>query len=253
MYPLMVDTTPTGQPSTPADPHASTPGPVIILIEDEPEIRRFLRATLPRHGYRLFEAVTGHEGLLAAETRQPDLIILDLGLPDMDGLEVIRRLREWTQVPILVLSARGQEADKVAALDAGADDYVSKPFGVSELLARMRVSLRRSERIGRGVDEQTFNADDLQVDFVHRRVLVKGQDIHLTPIEYRLLTTLARHAGKVLTRNQLLKEVWGRAYTDQAHYLHVYMAHLRRKIEVNPAQPRYILTEPGVGYRLIAE
>ena len=249
----MIDTTPTNQPSTPADPQTSTPGPVIILIEDEPEIRRFLRATLVRHGYRLFEAITGQEGLQAAETRQPDLIILDLGLPDVDGLEVIRRLREWTQVPILVLSARGQEAEKVAALDAGADDYVSKPFGVSELLARMRVSLRRSERIGRDADEQTFNADDLQVDFVHRRVLVKGQDIHLTPIEYRLLTTLARHAGKVLTRNQLLKEVWGRAYTDQAHYLHVYMAHLRRKIEVNPAQPRYILTEPGVGYRLIAE
>jgi two-component system, OmpR family, KDP operon response regulator KdpE len=249
----MVDTTPTSQPSAPVGGGASTPGPVIVLIEDEPEIRRFLRATLQSHGYRLVEAVTAQEGLQAAETRQPDLIILDLGLPDMDGLEVIRRLREWTQVPILVLSARGQEADKVTALDAGADDYVSKPFGVGELLARMRVSLRRAERIGSGADQQTFTADDLQVDFVHRRVLVKGQDIHLTPIEYRLLTTLARHAGKVLTRNQLLKEVWGRAYTDQAHYLHVYMAHLRRKIEVNPAQPRYILTEPGVGYRLAAE
>jgi two-component system KDP operon response regulator KdpE len=253
MCPLMVDTTSPPQPSSPAGPPAPTQGPVIILIEDEPEIRRFLRATLLRHGYRLVEAVTAREGLQAAETRQPDLIILDLGLPDMDGLEVIGRLREWTQVPILVLSARGQEADKVAALDAGADDYVSKPFGVGELLARMRASLRRAERMGSGADEQTFTADDLQVDFVHRRVLVKGQDIHLTPIEYRLLTTLARHAGKVLTRNQLLKEVWGRAYTDQAHYLHVYMAHLRRKIEVDPAQPRYILTEPGVGYRLVAE
>ena len=146
----MIDTTPTNQPSTPADPPASTSGPVIILIEDEPEIRRFLRATLHRHGYRLVEAITGQEGLQAAETRQPDLIVLDLGLPDMDGLEVIRRLREWTQVPILVLSARGQEADKVAALDAGADDYVSKPFGVGELLARMRVSLRRAERTGPG-------------------------------------------------------------------------------------------------------
>src|SRR5262249_22768584 len=151
----------------------------------------------------------------AAETRQPDLIILDLGLPDLDGLEVIRRLREWTQVPILVLSARGQEADKVAALDAGADDYVSKPFGVSELLARMRVSLRRAERLGRGADEQAFSVGELQIDFAHRRVLVKGQEVHLTPIEYRLLTTLAHHAGKVLTRNQLLKEVWGRAYTEQ--------------------------------------
>jgi two-component system, OmpR family, KDP operon response regulator KdpE len=249
----MVDTTPSSQPSAPVGGVASTPGPVIILIEDEPEIRRFLRATLQSHGYRLVEAVTAQEGLQAAETRQPDLIILDLGLPDMDGLEVIRRVREWTQVPIVVLSARGQEADKVAALDAGADDYVSKPFGVGELLARMRVSLRRAERIPGAADEQSFGAGDLQVDFAHRRVLVKGQDVHLTPIEYRLLTTLARHAGKVLTRNQLLKEVWGRAYTDQAHYLHVYMAHLRRKIEVNPAQPRYILTEPGVGYRLAAE
>jgi len=250
----MTDTTPReDRPSPSAGEDASTPGPVVILIEDEPEIRRFLRATLSSHGYRLFEAVNAKEGLQAAETRQPDLIILDLGLPDLDGLEVIRQLREWTQVPILVLSARGQEADKVTALDAGADDYVSKPFGVGELLARMRVSLRRLERMGRGADEQVFTANELQIDLAHRRVLVKGQDIHLTPIEYRLLTTLARHAGKVLTRNQLLKEVWGRAYTDQAHYLHVYMAHLRRKIEVDPAQPRYILTEPGVGYRLVAE
>jgi len=250
----MTDTTPPGKRSSPSEADdASTPGPVIILIEDEPEIRRFLRATLSSHGYRLFEAVNAKEGLQAAETRQPDLIILDLGLPDLDGLEVIRQLREWTQVPILVLSARGQEADKVTALDAGADDYVSKPFGVGELLARMRVSLRRAERMGRGGDEQVFTANELQIDLAHRRVLVKGQDVHLTPIEYRLLTTLARHAGKVLTRNQLLKEVWGRAYTDQAHYLHVYMAHLRRKIEANPAQPRYIQTEPGVGYRLVAE
>lgn len=244
---------PDNQRSSPVAADASTPGPVIILIEDEPEIRRFLRATLSSHGYRLFETVTAQEGLQAAETRQPDLIILDLGLPDLDGLEVIRRLREWTQVPILVLSARGQEADKVAALDAGADDYVSKPFGVGELLARMRVSLRRAERMGRGAEEQTFAVGDLQIDFAHRRVLVNGQEVHLTPIEYRLLTTLAHHAGKVLTRNQLLKEVWGRAYTDQAHYLHVYMAHVRRKIETVPAQPRYILTEPGVGYRLVTE
>src|SRR5262245_61028314 len=250
--PTMTDTTrPDDRPSTGDD--TSTPGPVVILIEDEPEIRRFLRATLPSHGYRLFEAINAKEGLQAAEARQPDLIILDLGLPDLDGLEVIRQLREWTQVPILVLSARGQEADKITALDAGADDYVSKPFGVGELLARMRVCLRRAERMGSGADEQVFAVNDLQIDLAHRRVMVKGQDVHLTPIEYRLLTTLARHAGKVLTRNQLLKEVWGRAYTDQAHYLHVYMAHLRRKIEANPAQPRYIQTEPGVGYRLVAE
>ena len=249
----MIDTPSTREPTTGAPGVAPTPGPVIVLVEDEPEIRRFLRVTLVRHGYRLVEAVTGREGLQAAETRQPDLLILDLGLPDMDGLEVIRQLREWSQVPIIVLSARGQEVDKVAALDAGADDYVSKPFGVGELLARARASLRRAERTGRGADEQTFETGDLQIDFARRRVVVKGQEVHLTPIEYRLLTTLARHAGRVLTRNQLLKEVWGRAYTEQAHYLHVHMAHVRRKIESDPTQPRYISTEPGVGYRLTGE
>lgn len=248
-----LDTTLTPRPSPPVGEAPATQGPVVILIEDEPEIRRFLRVALLSQGYRLVEATTGQAGLQAAGTRQPDLIILDLGLPDMDGLEIVRRLREWSLVPIIVVSARGREADKIAALDAGADDYVSKPFGVSELLARMRVSLRHAERTGRTADEQTFGTGDLQIDFAHRRVLVKGRDVHLTPIEYRLLTTLARHAGKVLTRNQLLRDVWGRAYTDQAHYLHVYMAHLRRKIEVNPAQPRHLLTEPGVGYRLAAE
>ena len=229
---------------------ASTPGPVVVLIEDAPEIRRFLRATLIGHGYRLVEAETGREGLQAAETRQPDLIILDLGLPDLDGLEVIRRLREWTAVPIVVLSARGQEADKVAALDAGADDYVGKPFGVGELLARMRVSLRHAERTVRDVEEQAYKAGDLVVDLAQRRVTVNGQDVHLTPIEYRLLTTLIKHAGKVLTHKQLLKEVWGRPYDDQPHYLHVFMNQLRRKIEPDPARPRHLLTEPGVGYRL---
>jgi two-component system, OmpR family, KDP operon response regulator KdpE len=230
----------------------STPGPVVVLIEDAPEIRRFLRATLIGHGYRLVEAETGREGLQAAETRQPDLIILDLGLPDIDGLEVIRRLREWTAVPIVVLSARGQEADKVAALDAGADDYVGKPFGVEELLARMRVSLRHAERTVRDVEELAYKACDLVVDLAHRRVAVRGQDVHLTPIEYRLLTTLIKHAGKVLTHKQLLKLVWGRPYDDQPHYLHVFMNQLRRKIEPDPARPRHLLTEPGVGYRLAA-
>ena len=186
-----------------------------------------MRATLAAHGYRLVEAETGGEGLQAAETRQPDLVILDLGLPDMDGLEIIRRLREWTAVPILVLSARGQEADKVAALDAGADDYVAKPFGVGELLARMRVLLRHADRTVREVEEKAYSAGDLVVDMARRRVSVKGQDVHLTPIEYRLLTTLIKHAGKVLTHRQLLKEVWGRPYTDQPHYLHVYMAQLQ--------------------------
>jgi two-component system KDP operon response regulator KdpE len=236
---------PPAQPET-----ASTPGPVVVLIEDAPEIRRFLRATLAGHGYRLVEAETGREGLQAAETRQPDLIILDLGLPDIDGLEVIRRLRQWTAVPILVLSARGQEVDKVAALDAGADDYVAKPFGVGELLARMRVSLRHAERTVRDVEEQAYKAGDLVVDLAQRRVTVNGQDVHLTPIEYRLLTTLIKHAGKVLTHKQLLKEVWGRPYDDQPHYLHVFMNQLRRKIEPDPTRPRHLLTEPGVGYRL---
>jgi two-component system, OmpR family, KDP operon response regulator KdpE len=236
--------------SPPLPGPASKPGLVVVLIEDAPEIRRFLRATLIGHGYRLVEAETGREGLQAAETRQPDLIILDLGLPDIDGLELIRRLREWTAVPIVVLSARGQEADKVAALDAGADDYVGKPFGVGELLARMRVSLRHAERTVRDVEEQAYKAGDLVVDLAYRRVTVNGQDVHLTPIEYRLLTTLIKHAGKVLTHKQLLKDVWGRPYDDQPHYLHVFMNQLRRKIEPDPARPRHLLTEPGVGYRL---
>jgi two-component system KDP operon response regulator KdpE len=249
----MPDTTPTPERPSPAGAALSQPGPVIILIEDEPEIRRFLRASLLSNGYRLVEATTGGEGLQAAETRQPNLIILDLGLPDMDGLEVIRQLRAWTAVPIIVLSAKGQETVKVAALDAGADDYIAKPFGVSELLARMRVSLRHADRSEQGGATPVLVTGDLQIDFAQRRVQVKGKDVHLTPIEYRLLTTLARHAGKVLTRNQLLTEVWGRPYADQVHYLHVHMAQLRRKIEGDPARPRYLLTEPGVGYRLVGE
>ena len=226
---------------------------MIVVVEDEPDIRRFLRASLLSKGYRLVEAATGREGLEAAETRQPDLIILDLGLPDMDGLEVIRRVREWSLVPIIVLSAKGQETTKVAALDAGADDYIAKPFGVSELLARMRVSLRHAARSSQGEPTAVFTTGELQIDLAQRRVRVKGKDVHLTPIEYRLLTTLAKHAGKVLTRNQLLTEVWGRPYADQAHYLHVHMAQLRRKVENDPTRPRYLLTEPGVGYRLVGE
>jgi two-component system KDP operon response regulator KdpE len=227
--------------------------PTVLLIEDEPEIRRFLRATLLSHGYRLFEAGTGDEGLREAAVRQPDIIVLDLGLPDMEGLEVIRRLREWTAVPIIVLSARGQEQDKIAALDRGADDYVSKPFGVGELLARLRVSLRHAERTVREVGEASFAVGDVEVNLAQRRVLVAGKEIHVTPLEYRLLAMLVKHAGKVLTHRQLLREVWGPPYADQAHYLHVYMAQLRRKLEADPARPRYLLTEPGVGYRLAAE
>ena len=240
---------PAGEP----DAAALSKKPVVVLIEDEPEIRRFLRASLTGHGYRLFEATTGAEGLREAESRQPDIVVLDLGLPDIDGLEVIRRLREWTGVPIIVLSARGQEQDKITALDAGADDYVAKPFGVGELLARLRVSLRHAERTVREAGEPTFSTGDLEVNLTERRVLVGGKEIHLTPIEYRLLTTMVKHAGKVLTHRQLLREVWGPPYADQAHYLHVYMAQLRRKIETDPARPRHLLTEPGIGYRLGAD
>jgi two-component system KDP operon response regulator KdpE len=226
--------------------------PVIVLIEDETPIRRFLRATFLAGGYRLFEATTGADGLVEAATRQPDVVIVDLGLPDMDGLQVIRRIREWTNVPIIVLSARGQERDKVAALDAGADDYVSKPFGPGELLARIRVALRHAAGAVRP-EEAVFTVGDLQVDLTRRRVMVAGREIHLTPIEYKLLTTLVHHAGRVLTHRQLLKEVWGPSHGEEAHYLRVYMAQLRRKLEADPTRPRYLLTEPGVGYRFAAE
>ena len=230
----------------------SDPSIAVVLIEDEKQIRRFVRATLEGEGIVVHDAETGKQGLVEAATRKPDLVIVDLGLPDTDGLDVIRELRGWSDLPVIVLSARTQESEKVAALDAGADDYLTKPFGVSELLARIRAQLRRRNRSGANEAPQV-SFGGVNVDLGLRQVTRDGAPVHLTPIEYRLLTTLARHSGKVLTRNQLLKEVWGRAYTEQAHYLHVYMAHLRRKIEADPAQPRYIQTEPGVGYRLVAE
>ena len=226
--------------------------PIVIVIEDEPQIRRFLRATLHAHGYRLFEATTGSDGLIEAASRQPDVVIVDLGLPDMDGLEVIRRLREWSSVPVIVLSARGGERDKVTALDSGADDYIEKPFGTDELLARIRVALRHAAGAGRAEDA-VFAVGELQVDQGRRQVRLAGQEVHLTPIEYRLLTTMVRHAGKVLTHRQLLRDVWGPDHIEDAHYLRVFMATLRRKLEPSPAQPRYLLTEPGVGYRLSDE
>jgi two-component system KDP operon response regulator KdpE len=226
------------------------PEPTILVVEDEVAIRRFLRAALVNQGYRLFEADTGADALQATATRQPDVVILDLGLPDMDGLEVIRRLREWTSIPIIVLSARGQERDKVTALDAGADDYVSKPFGPEELLARIRAALRR--RALRDNAEVVFAVGDLKVDLARRQVSLADRAVHMTPIEYSLLATLVRHAGKVLTHRQLLREVWGPNASD-AHVLRVHMAQLRRKLEAEPANPRYVLTEPGVGYRLVAE
>jgi len=229
------------------------PDPVVVLIEDEPQIRRFLRATLTGQGYRLFEASSGADGLVEVGSRQPDVVIVDLGLPDIDGLDVIHRMREWTDVPVIVLSARGQERDKVAALDAGADDYVSKPFGAGELLARIRVALRHTAGASHESDGAVFKVGELQVDLLRRQVLVSDKEIHLTPIEYKLLTMLVRHAGKVVTHQQLLREVWGPAHTEQAHYARVYMAHLRHKLEAEPARPRYLLTEPGVGYRLASE
>ncbi len=220
----------------------------VLLIEDEVPIRRFLRASLHSHGYNLLEATTGQEGMTQAASRRPALILLDLGLPDLDGLTVTRQLREWSTTPIIVLSARGQEADKVAALDAGADDYLTKPFGVDELLARMRVALRHAARSSQ--PEPIFTSGDLQVDLARRQVLVDGQEIHLTPIEYQILLTLIRHAGKVVTHAQLLREVWGPGYTSENHYVRVYMGQLRHKLEADAARPRYLLTEPGVGYRL---
>lgn len=226
--------------------------PAIVLIEDEPQIRRFLRASITALGYRLFESATGGDGIVEVATRQPDVVIVDLGLPDMDGLAVIKRIREWSTVPIIVLSARGQEQDKIGALDAGADDYVSKPFAVGEVLARLRVALRHAARVG-DTGETAFALADLHVDLARRHVTVAGKDVRLTPIEYKLLTLLIHHAGKVLTHRQLLREVWGPAHEQQAHYLRVYMAQLRRKLEADPARPRYLLTEPGVGYRLAAE
>jgi two-component system, OmpR family, KDP operon response regulator KdpE len=222
----------------------------IIVIEDEAQIRRFLRTTLASEGYQVFEAETGKQGLTEAGTRKPDLIILDLGLPDMDGVQVVKGIRAWSSVPIVILSARAQESDKISALDAGADDYLVKPFGVGELLARIRVALRHVSSTTNGVEEGVFAVDELKVDMLHRKVTVGGAEVHLTPIEYRLLTVLVKHAGKVLTHQLLLKEVWGPNYVERAHYLRIYMGTLRHKLERDPARPRFLLTEVGVGYRL---
>jgi Response regulators consisting of a CheY-like receiver domain and a winged-helix DNA-binding domain len=229
------------------------PAPLILLIEDEPQMRRFLRTALTTNDYRLVEAETAKEGLAQAAARNPDVILLDLGLPDRDGLEVTRELREWSGTPIIVLSARGREQDKVAALDVGADDYLTKPFGVEELLARIRVALRHAALPPGAAPEPIFEAGELRVDLADRRVWRQGQEVHLTPTEYKLLATLVRHAGKVLTHRQLLKEVWGANYVNQSHYVRVYLAQLRQKIEADPARPRLLVTEPGVGYRLLAE
>jgi two-component system, OmpR family, KDP operon response regulator KdpE len=221
----------------------------VLVVDDEAAIRRYLRASLSAHGYTVFEVDSGRAALEAITADRPDLVILDLGLPDVDGVQVTRVLREWTQIPIIILSVRGQEADKIAALDAGADDYLTKPFGTGELLARMRVALRRASK---SKAEPVFAVDDLVVDLSRRLVSVAGAEIQLTPTEYDLLRTLVGCAGRVLTHRQLLREVWGMGYEQETHMLRVNISNLRHKIEPDPARPHYILTEPGVGYRLRA-
>jgi len=224
------------------------PTPTMLVIEDEPQIRRFLRATLGSEGYLVLEAETAQQGLQEAASKPPDLVLLDLGLPDMDGIEVIRRLREWTAVPIIIISARGQEQDKVAGLDSGADDYITKPFSVPELMARIRVAMRHANRTD---DESAvFVSGDLKVDLARRLVFINEQEVRLTPIEFKLLAILVKHAGKVLTHRQILKEVWGPAYAEDNHSLRVFVHQLRHKLEADPAQPKWLITEAGVGYRL---
>jgi two-component system KDP operon response regulator KdpE len=226
---------------------------LILVIEDDSQMRRYLRSVLTNEGYQLIEAITAQEGIRQAGLRHPDLVILDLGLPDRDGLEVTRDLREWTTTPIIVLTARSQENDKVTALDIGADDYLTKPFGTNELLARIRVGLRHAIQTVQGGDEPIFSVGDLRVDLAYRKVFVGEKEVHLTPIEYQLLLVLIQYAGKVVTRRQLLHDVWGPDYVDESHYLRIYMGQLRHKLEVDPTRPRYLITEPGVGYRLKVE
>ena len=234
--------------------------PVALLIEDEAQIRRFVRSALEAEGWQVHEAVSGQRGVLDAGTRKPDLLILDLGLPDLDGIEVIRAVRAWSGVPIIVLSARTDEADKIAALDAGADDYLTKPFGVGELLARVRVSLRRHRDAPPAPADGSppeadgvFRFGDVEVDRQARIVRRQGQEVHLTPIEYRLLGVLIASAGRVMTHRQLLREVWGPSHSEQSHYLRIYMGHLRQKLEKDPSQPCFLVTETAVGYRLLGD
>lgn len=226
------------------------PVPIVLLIEDEPQIRRFVRVSLEAEGWKVIETETLKQGLTSAATRRPDLVILDLGLPDGDGTDLVRDLRTWSAVPIIVLSARTDENDKVAVLDAGADDYLTKPFGVPELLARARANLRRQRNTAVPMNPR-FEFGDVTVDLVARNVQKKGADIHLTPIEYRLLTVLITNVGRVLTHRQLLREVWGANQSESHHYLRVYMGHLRQKLEDDPAQPKHLITETAVGYRLV--
>lgn len=221
-----------------------------LVIDDEPQIRRLLRLVLEAEGYQVAEAATGQEGVVTAAQRPPDIILLDLGLPDLEGIEVLRRLREWSSVPVIILSVRDAEAAKVAALDAGADDYVTKPFSTPELLARLRVARRRAKP---AEEVAVYTADGLEVDFASRTVRVRGEEVRLSPTEYQLLRVLARHAGRVVTHRQLLAEVWGPnvARQEPVQYLRVYVGHLRDKLEKDPARPRLLLTDPGIGYRLV--
>jgi two-component system, OmpR family, KDP operon response regulator KdpE len=223
---------------------------VIVVIEDDPAIRLFLRTGLGAHGFKVFEADRGKQGIIEAGVRKPDFIILDLGLPDMDGIDVIKIIREWSAVPIIILSARSTEQHKIDALDAGADDYLTKPFGLGELLARIRVAMRHSASSPEQDQNGIFTTGALKVDLLKRLVIIGDREVHLTPIQYRLLSVLIKNAGKVLTHQYLLKEAWGPSYKDNSHYLRIYMSQLRQKLEIDPAQPQYILTESGVGYRL---
>jgi two-component system KDP operon response regulator KdpE len=223
--------------------------PLVLVVEDEPQMRRFIRASMEAHGYRIAEASSGAEAIALATGRAPDVMLLDLGLPDSDGIDLTRRFREWSRVPIIVISARGREEDKVAALDAGADDYLTKPFSVNELLARVRVALRRASD-GAEHNEVVLEFGDLRLDLARHEVTVAGRGVHLTPIEYKLLALLARNAGRVLTHRQIIKEVWGTSYAGQSHHVRVHMAELRKKIERDPARPQWLITEVGVGYRL---
>lgn len=227
------------------------PRPTILIVEDEPEIRRFLRAAFGVEGYRVAESTTGRRGSIDAGTHKPDLALVDLGLPDIDGVEVIRRIREWSPMPIIVLSARAQERSKIEALDAGADDYVTKPFGIGELLARVRAALRHAVRAGSGTAILRFG--NAVVDLEKRTASRDGEEVRLTPIEFRLLTTLAKHLGMVVTHRQLLTEVWGPTHERDTHYLRIYMKQLREKLEIDPVRPRHMLTETGIGYRLILD
>jgi len=221
----------------------------VLIVEDEKEIRRFLRTALEAEGLRVHEADTLQRGLIEAATRKPDMVILDLGLPDGDGLDFIRDFRQWSQTPVIVLSARSEETDKIAALDAGADDYLSKPFGIGELQARLRVALRRHGSLNH--PEPVFRFADIEVDLASRRILRGDAEVHLTPIEFRLLAALLNNHGKVLTQRQLLSQVWGPNAVEHSHYLRIYMAHLRQKLEADPARPRHLLTETGIGYRFM--